>query len=216
MPMHKLRVFLADDHVVLRDGLSMLINAQSDMEVVGYAGDGRGLVQQIQDSQADVVVMDVSMPGGGAQATAQVRQACPEIQVVALTRHSEAGYVRQLMQAGARGYILKQAAASALIDAIRAVANGGTYLDSTLTGRAVQGFVRTQRSAAQDADLSAREAEVVRLLAYGYSNKEIATQLGVSIKTIDTYKVRAMEKLGLRSRVALVRYALQCGWLDQT
>jgi two-component system response regulator NreC len=218
MPMRKLRIFIADDHVVLREGLAMLIDAQPDMEVVGQAADGRTLVQQTQDCQADVVIMDVSMPGGGAQATAQLRQACPNIHVIALTRHSESGYVRRLLQAGARGYVLKGARSQELIDAIRAVAAGGNYLDSTLTDRAVHTFVRTQTesSPVPESDLSDREAEVVRLTAYGYTNKEIATQLGVSIKSADTYKARAMEKLGLHSRAGLVRCALQCGWLDET
>lgn len=217
--MRKLRIFLADDHVVLRDGLTVLINTQPDMEVVGEAADGRGLLQQAPQCRPDVVVMDVSMPNmGGAQTTAQVRQMWPEIQVVALTRHSEPGYVRQLLQAGAHGYVLKQAGAEELIEAIRTVAAGGTYLDSSLTSRAVQEFVRTQSesSAPRELDLSEREADVVRFLAQGYSNKEIATQLGISAKTVDTYKARAMEKLGLHSRAGLVRYALQRGWLDQT
>jgi len=215
--MRKLRIRIADDHTMLREGLTMLIDAQPDMEVVGHAIDGRALVQQTRDCQADIVIMDVSMPGGGAQATAQLRQACPNIQVVALTRHSESGYVRPLLQAGARGYVLKGAGAEELIDAIRAVAAGGTYLDSTLTDRAVHAFVRgqTESSTVVEADLSERETEVVRLTAYGYTNKEVAAQMGVSIKTADTYKARAMEKLGLHSRAALVRYALQRGWLDQ-
>ena len=215
--MRKLRIFIADDHVVLREGLTLLIDAQADMEVVGHAADGRALVQQTQDCQADVVIMDVSMPGGGAQATAQLHKACPNIQVVALTRHSEPGYVRQLLQAGARGYVLKGAHAEELIQAIRAVAAGGTYLDSTLTDRAVHTFVRTQteNNPVPETDLSDREAELVRLIAYGYTNKEIAAQMGISVKTADTYKARAMEKLGLHSRAALVRYALQRGWLDE-
>jgi DNA-binding NarL/FixJ family response regulator len=216
--MRKLRIFIADDHVVLREGLTMLIGAQPDMEVVGQAADGRALVQQVQGCQADIVIMDVSMPGGGAQATAQLRQMYPNVQVIALTRHSESGYVRQLLQAGARGYVLKAAGAAELIDAIRAVAAGDTYFDTTLTGRAVQAFVRsqTESSLGAESDLSEREAEVVRLTAYGYTNKEIAAQMGISTKTADTYKARAMEKLGLHSRAALVRYALQRGWLDQT
>ncbi len=216
--MRKLRIVIADDHVVLREGLSMLIGAQPDMEVVGQAADGRALMQQVQACQADIVIMDVSMPGGGAHATALLRQHCPQVQVIALTRHSEPGYVRQLLQAGARGYVLKGAGAAELIDAIRAVAAGDNYFDSTLTSRAVNAFVRAQTESGPvgEPDLSEREAEVVRLTAYGYTNKEIAAQLGISVKTADTYKARAMEKLGLHSRAELVRYALQRGWLDQT
>lgn len=215
--MQKLRIFIADDHAMVREGLAMLIDLQSDMEVIGQADSGRTLVQQTTDCQADIVILDVSMPAGGAHATAQLHKECPNIHVIVLTRHSEAGYVRQLLKAGARGYVLKGAGTAELLEAIRTVAAGGTYLDSTLTGRVVQAFVgrQTEYSTPLEFDLSEREAEVVRLVAYGYSNKEIAMQLGISIKTIDTYKARAMGKLGLHSRAGLVRYALHRGWLDQ-
>jgi two-component system, NarL family, response regulator NreC len=216
--MPKLRIFLADDHVVLREGLIMLINAQHDMEVIGQAGDGRVALQQTVDCRPDIVVIDISMPLlNGLQLTEQLKHTCPETQVVVLTRHTEPGYIRQMLQVGARGYVLKQADAAELIAAIRSVAAGGTYLDSSLADRVVDKFVRTQTQSGttQDSDLSERETAVVRLTAQGYSNKEIATQLGISVKTVDTYKARAMEKLGLRSRASLVRYALQRGWLDQ-
>lgn len=216
--MEKLRVLLADDHVVLREGLAALINSQADMEVVAQATDGRAAVQQALEYQPDVVVMDLSMPGmRGPQAAAQMIQAYPNMRIVALTRHSEQGYVRQMLQAGARGYVLKNAAAAELIDAIRTVAAGKIYLDASLSDRVVQNYVRTQAEPGEAAasELSAREADVVRLTALGYSNKEIASQLGISVKTVDTYKMRAMEKLDLRSRAALVRYAAQLGWLDQ-
>lgn len=215
--MNKLRIFLVDDHKVLREGLATLINTQIDMEVVGQASSGRELLAQILDCSPAVVVMDISMTEvNGIQATIQLRQTCPDVQVVVLTRHNEPGYVRQMLQAGARGYVLKQAAADELIVAIRTVAAGQSYLDSTLVNRVVHTFTHPQTSGSEapETDLSEREATVVRLIAYGYSNKEIATQIGISVKTVDTYKMRAMEKLGLHSRVGLVRYALQCGWLD--
>lgn len=217
--MNRLRVFLADDHVVLREGLKALIDAQTDMQVVGQAGDGRELLQQALDCQAEVIVLDLSMPGvNGTQAAAQIHEASPNLRVVALTRHAEPAYVRQMLQAGARGYVLKRAPAEELIEAIRAVAAGGTYLDKTLAGRIVNSYVQGQTTGSEriEQDLSDREADVVRLTAYGYSNKEIAAQLDVSVKTVDTYKMRAMGKLGLHSRAALVRYALQRGWLDQS
>lgn len=217
--MSKIRIFLADDHTMLREGLVALITSQSDMQVVGQADSGRTLFQSIQSCQADIVIMDISMPDvSGIQATSQLQELCPEIKVIALTRHSEPGYVRQMLQAGARGYVLKQAAADELLLAIRSVAQGQSFLDSTLSNRVVDGFFANQGqpSPASDLALSEREAEVVRLTAYGYSNKEIALQLGISAKTVDTYKVRAMEKLGLHSRVGLVQYALQKGWLEQT
>jgi two-component system response regulator NreC len=219
MTMCALRVFLADDHVVLREGMALLIGTQPDMEVVGQAGDGKAVLAQALACRPDVVIMDVSMPElNGIQVTAQLRQAAPETQVVALTRHSEAGYVQQMLQAGAQGYVLKQAGGQELIDAIRAVAAGGSYLDTSLSNRVVQGFMRDQTLTGDGSTpaLSERETDVVRLIAHGYSNKEAATQLGLSVKTVDTYKMRAMEKLQLHSRAALVRYALQHGWLDQS
>jgi DNA-binding NarL/FixJ family response regulator len=218
MIMAKIRVFLTDDHTVLRDGLALLIDQQTDMEVVGTAGDGASALAQIDAIQPDIVVMDVSMPDiSGIEATKQICLRWPQIQVVALTRHTEPGYMRQLLLAGARAYVLKQASTDELIGAIRAVVGGGVYLDPTLTRHVADAFLQSQRSRTALAanELSEREADVVRLVAQGFGNKEVATQLGISVKTVDTYKARAMEKLGLYSRAALVRYALQQGWLDQ-
>lgn len=213
-----LRVFLADDHAVVREGLKALINAQPGMEVSGEAGDGRAACQQVRDLLPDVAVMDVSMPEmNGAQATAELKRTCPQVKVLALTVHEDKGYLRQLLESGADGYVLKRAAAEELIHAIRTVAAGGVYLDPALAGEVVGGFVRkpTVRGSLEGGELSDREAEVVRLIASGYSNKEIAAQLDLSVKTVETYKTRSMEKLGLRSRADLVRYALQCGWLRE-
>jgi two-component system, NarL family, response regulator NreC len=215
--MAKLRVFLADDHAVLRDGLVLLINSQQDMEVVGMANDGHDLLQQTRDCSPDVVVIDISMPYvNGIQATEQLLAACPEMAVVVLTRHSEPGYMRQLLAAGARGYVLKQAAAQQLLDAIRVLNSGGVYIDPTLSAPLMKSLTHTREVGALLPELSAREMDVVRLLAQGYANKEIAAQLDLSVKTVDTYKARAMEKLGLYSRAELVRYALHRGWLDLT
>jgi len=214
--MTKLRIFLADDHVVVREGLKALINAQPDMIVIGEAGDGQTAWQQAQVCQPDIVIMDISMPGlNGVQATAQLKQACPAIKVLALSVHDDTSYLRQLLAAGACGYILKHAAAEDLIQAIRMVAAGGVYLDPALVGHVVAGYVRVPMttSALLGADLSERETEVARRIAQGYSNKEIATQLTLSVKTVETYRARAMEKLGIDSRSALVRYALEHGWL---
>ena len=195
--MNRLRVFLADDHVVLREGLKALIDAQTDMQVVGQAGDGRELLQQALDCQAEVIVLDLSMPGvNGTQAAAQIHEASPNLRVVALTRHAEPAYVRQMLQAGARGYMLKQTSAAELLSAIRAVAEGRTHLDTAIAGRVVQSFVRTQAAnESAEADLSAREADVVRLTAFGYSNKEIATRLGISVKTVETHMGKALRLL---------------------
>jgi DNA-binding NarL/FixJ family response regulator len=214
--MAKLQIFLADDHVVVREGLKALINAQPDMIVIGEAGDGQTAWQQARECQPDVVIMDITMPGlNGVQATEQLKRACPTIKVLALSVHEDTSYLRQLLSAGAAGYILKHAAADDLIQAIRMVAAGGVYLDPTLASHVVARYVRApaRASALLGAELSDRETEVVQGIAQGYSNKEIATQLHLSIKTIETYRARAMGKLGLESRSALVRYALEHGWL---
>jgi DNA-binding NarL/FixJ family response regulator len=214
----KLRILLADDHAVVREGLKSLINAQPDMEVVGEASNGLEVAEQVGDCSPNLVIMDISMPElNGAQATAQLLQDCPDIKVLALSVHEDASYLRQLLEAGAVGYVLKRSAADMLIQAVRMVAAGGVYLDPLIAGKVVGSLVgkTTVLGAPATAELSEREADVIRLIAQGYSNKEIATQLGLSIKTVETYKARAMEKLGLDSRVAIVRYALQRGWLQE-
>ena len=217
--MMKLRIFLADDHAVVREGLKSLVEAQPDMQVTGEAGDGQTTCELVPALRPDVVIMDVSMPGmSGARAAEQLRQACPEVKVLALTVHEDKGYLRQLLEAGAAGYVLKRAAADELIRAIRTVAAGGVYLDPALAGTVVGGFVRKPagKGVSEAGDLRDREAEVVRLVAAGHSNKEIAGRLGLSVKTVETYKARSLEKLGLRSRADLVRYALGRGWLQGT
>ena len=215
--MTELRVFLADDHAVVREGLKALINAQPGMAVVGEAGDGLDACERVPALRPDVVVMDVSMPGlTGSQATERLRRECPLVKILALTVHEDKGYIRQLLAAGAAGYVLKRAAAEELIHAIRVVAAGGVYLDPTMAGKVVGGFVRraAEASTPNGAALSEREVEVARLTAAGHSNKEIATRLDLSVKTVETYRARGMEKLGLKSRADLVRYAVQQGWLQ--
>ena len=214
--MDKLRIFLADDHAVVRAGLKTLVDAQADMIVVGEASDGQSALEHMRECAADVVIMDISMPQlNGAAATAQLRHQCPEIKVLALSVHEDTGYLRKLLEAGASGYVLKRSAADTLIQAIRMVAAGGVYLDPAIAGKVV-GSLLGKSMLVRDpaAELSERETDVVRLIAQGYSNKEIATLLNLSVKTVETYKTRAMEKIGLDSRVAIVRYALQRGWLQ--
>jgi DNA-binding NarL/FixJ family response regulator len=214
--MTKLRIVLADDHAVVREGLKALINAQPAMEVVGEAADGRSVCQLAETLGPDVAVLDISMPEGcGAEATGRLRRQCPAVKVLALTVHEDKGYLRLLLEAGARGYLLKRAAAEELVHAIRIVAAGGVYLDPALAGQLVGGLVRKcpRHPAAESGDLSERETDVVRLIASGHSNKEVASRLGLSVKTVETYKGRSLEKLGLSSRADLVRYALQRGWL---
>jgi len=215
----KIRVLLADDHAILREGLAMLINGQDDMQVVAQAANGKEAVVLAATLEPDVAVLDVSMPEmGGAEAADEIRQARPGMRVLALTRHADPAYVRRLLQAGAAGYVLKKSAADALIGAIRMVAAGGTYLEPALGGEIVQrAFMQSQQAARNRAspELSVREEEVLRAIAWGRSNKEIAADLGLSIKTVESYKAAAVEKLELHSRADIVRYALVRGWLAQ-
>lgn len=215
--MDKLRILLVDDHTILRDGLKVLIDAQPDMAVVAQAESGEAALQQAQRCRPDVIIMDVAMPKmGGAEATAAVKEALPDVRVLALTRHSDPGYLRRLFQAGATGYVLKKTAADELITAIRSVAAGGVYVDPTLAANVAEqlGAEPTSIVTAEEKMLSPREAEVLRLIAWGQSNKEIATALNLSVKTVEYYKAKATEKLELPSRTAIVRYALAQGWLQ--
>ena len=217
--MNKLRILLAEDHETIRDGLKLLIGAQPDMEVVGEADNGRVAVQLALQFLPDVAVMDVSMPElNGLQATKKLKQQCPQVKVLALTRHKDGGYMQQLLQAGASGYVLKQSKSAELLRAIRAVAAGQTYLDPAITGKVVDSFIggRGARGAAAGAKLTDREAEVLRLIALGYINKEVATHLSLSVKTVEAHKARGMEKMGMKSRVDIVRYAMLVGWLHDT
>ena len=216
--MKKLRILLADDHVTVREGVKMIINAQADMEVVAEAADGRGAVSEAQAVRPDVVVMDVSMPRlNGLKATAMLTECCPEIRVLALTRHQDDGYLQQLLRAGAAGYVLKQSRPAELLQAIRAIGGGGSYLDPAVAGRVIGDYGRRRQpvtTVAGAGTLSSREEEVLRLIAWGYSNKEIATRLDLSVKTVETHKANAMHKLQMRSRIDIVRLALLQGWLE--
>jgi two-component system, NarL family, response regulator NreC len=214
----RLRVLIADDHALLREALAMLIDKQSDMSVVAQAANGQEAVRMACDIHPDVAVLDVSMPElGGAEATEHIRDHCPETRVIALTRHADQAYVRRLLAAGAGGYVLKKSAADTLLSAIRAVARGETYLEPSLVGPLLQrGLGQSARSAlAPDRILSSREEEVLRGVAWGRSSKEVASQLGLSTKTVESYKATAFEKLGLRTREDLIRYAVVSGWLDE-
>lgn len=214
--MATLKIFLVDDHMVVREGLKALINAQPDMAVIGEASDGANALLQIHDCAPDVVIMDITMPTmNGIEATTKIKQLRQDVAILVLSVHDDTSYLRQLLAAGASGYILKQTAADALIQAIRVVAAGGMYLEPSLADHVVARYVRRPAMTNEllGAALSEREIEVVQRVARGYSNKDIATQLNLSVKTVETYRARAMEKLGLDSRAALVRYALERGWL---
>jgi DNA-binding NarL/FixJ family response regulator len=215
----RLRILLADDHVTVRQGLKMLIDSQDDMTVVSEASDGAAAVEQARTVRPDVVVMDISMPGmNGLVATRTLKQMQPDSVVVILTRHGDDAYLQELLRAGADGYVLKQSAASELLQAIRATAVRGQYLDSALTARVTAGFLAKSGRKAQvtGVSVSERESEVLRLIAAGYSNKEIAAQLELSVKTVEVHKANAARKLGLKGRIDIVKYALLQGWLSDT
>lgn len=211
--MKDLRVFLADDHTIVRNGLRLLIDSQADMEVVGEAADGKSAVSGIQASQPDVAVLDISMPGlGGAEAAERIRRDCPSVRVLVLSAHEEVAYVRQLLAAGAAGYVIKRAAAEDLVRAVRVVAAGQTYIDPAVAAQLVAGLAPHAKPA--EADLSEREQQVLRLIASGNPVKKIAAAIDVGQRTVETYKARAMEKLGLKTRADIVRYAASHGWLS--
>jgi two-component system response regulator NreC len=208
------RVLLADDHETVRQGLKLLLNAQLDIEVVGEAADGREAVSQVKQIMPDVVVMDVSMPDlNGLAATRAVKEAAPEVAVVALTRHSDDAYVQELLGAGASGYVLKQSASAELVRAIRAAAAGQRYLDATLAARAADAYLARNAGRQPNPTISERETNVLRMMALGHSNKEIGNALDISVKTVEVHKANAMRKLGLRGRIDVVRYAALNGWL---
>lgn len=213
----RLRIFLAEDQTILRDSLKALIANEPDMEVVGEAGDGEEAVRLVGAARPDIVVMDVSMPRlDGVQATLAIKRTHPKLKVLALTVHETRSQIRRVLQAGASGYVVKRSAAEELIQALRAVAVQGVYLDPIVAVRLL-GPPKPAAAAGPNGEaLSDRETEVLRLIALGHANKEIGAQLGLSVKTVETFKARAMEKLGLRSRVDIVRHALDRGWLQPT
>jgi two-component system, NarL family, response regulator NreC len=209
----KIRVLLAEDHETVRHGLKLLINRQPDMEVVGEASDGRTAVERAGTLHPNVVVVDVSMPEmNGLAATKAICESMPATRVVALTRYGDDAYVQQLLNAGALGYVLKQSPSAELVDAVRCAAAGQRYLDRSVAAR-VAGTMLGTRTRQRPSSISDREAEVLRLMSLGHSNKEIAGALDLSVKTVEVHKANAMRKLGLRGRIDVVRYAVLQGWL---
>jgi DNA-binding NarL/FixJ family response regulator len=214
-----LRILLADDHVTVRHGLKLLIEAQADMKVIAEASDGAAAVRQALGLKPDVVVMDISMPGmNGLVATRTLKQKQARIAIITLTRHGDDAYLQELLRAGVSGYVLKQSAPAELLQAIRVAAAGGQYLDSSLTPRVTAGFLGREgkKVGKTGATISDRESDVLRLIASGYSNKEIAGRMTLSVKTVEAHKANAMRKLGLSGRIDIVRYAILQGWMSSS
>jgi DNA-binding NarL/FixJ family response regulator len=216
-----LRILIADDHAIVRQGLRLLIDSQPDMEVVAEAAEGRAALDLADAVKPDVVVMDISMPRmNGLGATRILKQRQPAVAIVALTRHEDETYLEELLRAGASAYVLKQSPPADLIQAIRAVAAGGIYLDRAMTSRVADGLL-ARKGPPDVAPTGAkkpteRESEVLRLVAVGHSNVEIAARLDISVKTVEVHKTNAMRKLGLLGRVDVVRYGVLQGWLYDT
>jgi DNA-binding NarL/FixJ family response regulator len=219
VPLHrKLRVLLVEDHETVRQGLKLLIDREPDLEVVGEASEGARAIEHVASSELDVVVMDISMPGvSGIVATRKVKELRPQLPIVTLTRHADQTFLEELLRAGVSAYVLKQSPHAELLRAIRAAAAGQQYVDPALTHHLAARFASPERKPAGRASssLSERETEVLRFVAQGHSNKEIAARLDVSNKTIEVHKANAMRKLGLTGRIELMQYALHVGWLHE-
>jgi DNA-binding NarL/FixJ family response regulator len=213
----KPRVVLADDHPVVLAGLRSLIQADPEIEFVGEATTGLAALSLVREKRPDVAVVDLSMPGlNGIGLAKRLREEFPSVRVVILTLQEERAYVNQALQAGVRGYALKRSALENLIHAIRAVSAGGLYLDPAIAGLVIDPARRGNGASLENSDaseLSGREAEVLKRTALGQTNKEIAHHLDVGVKSVETYKARAAEKLGLATRADIVRYASAQGWL---
>lgn len=211
-----LRILLADDHVTMRSGLRLLIENEPDMTVVAEVSEGDAAVESAIALQPDVLVMDISMPGmNGLAATRALKKRQPDIAIVTLTRHADNAYVQELLRAGVSGYVLKRSPPTELLHAIRAAAAGGQHVDSSLTARVTALAVgRADRTNRALGALSEREEDVLRMIASGYSNKEIAGRLSLSVKTVEAHKANAMRKLGLTGRIDIVKYAVLQGWLE--
>jgi DNA-binding NarL/FixJ family response regulator len=213
--MNKLRVFLAEDHQVVREGIKRVVDAENDMEVIGEAGDGVQALESVLAARPDVILMDISMPGlDGVQVTRMILKEWSDAKILALTAHEDRGFLRAVLEDGAAGYILKVATPKEVIEAIRIVASGRPYLDANIASDLFRGYMNKGPDInGMRVRLSDRETEVMRQIAQGFSNKEIASQLNISVKTVETYKARAMDKLQLNSRADIVQYAIQQGWL---
>ena len=209
------RVLIVDDHAVVRAGLKLLVDGQKDLETVGEAGSARDAIFEARSLKPDVVLLDVVMPDqNGIEIVPQLLKENPESKVLVLSMQDEPRYVREAFEAGASGYVLKEAADSELVAAIREVAGGGRYVHPELGARLVAAESE-ERKRAEDDPLSDREREVLRLLALGHTNQEIAKQLYISVRTAETHRAHIMQKLRLQSRAELVRYALDQGLLEE-
>ena len=207
------RILLADDHALVRQGLSMILAAQPDMEIVGQAGNGQEALELAEKLKPDIVIMDVAMPGlNGIEATRRISVALPRTRVLALSMHKDSVYVREILRAGARGYLLKDSGDADLVAAVRAIAKGEGYISPAVSDAVLSDY---RKHVTDPLDLlTSREREVLQLIAEGKTNKEIAGALNLSVYTVEAHRGRIMEKLNLHSTGELVRFALRNGLID--
>lgn len=212
----RIRVVIVDDHPIFLAGLRNLIQSEQDLELLGEATNGLVALALIRDKQPDIAVLDISMPGlNGVKLARRLAEDCPAVRIVVLTLHEDRAYLTQAVDFGVRGYVLKRSAAESLVPALRAVHAGGLYIDPDISAR----MVSTRRIRAgtrpNPSVLTAREAEVLKQVALGLANKEIALQLGIGVKSVETFRARGSSKVGLRTRADIVRFAAAQGWLAE-
>jgi two-component system response regulator NreC len=214
----KVTVLLADDHAVLRSGITLLLNRQDEFMVVGEAPTGLATIALTEELQPDLILLDLNMPGfGGLEAIPTLKQKSPDSKILILTMHDESEYLKQSLKSGASGYILKRAADTELLSAMRSVMSGEVFVHSAMTKSLLEDYLPdSEKGSVEDGwdGLSNREKQVLKLVALGHTSQEMAEQMKLSIKTVDTYRARMMEKMGFKTRAALVRFALQRGLLD--
>jgi two-component system response regulator NreC len=210
-----IRVLLVDDHIVLRDGLKSLLNHESDIEVIGDVGDGREAISAVESLQPDVILTDISMPGlNGIESVRMLRHEHPTLKIIILSMHSGQEYVLQSLQAGANGYVVKQADASEVLAAIRSVMAGGAYLSPTISKHLINDYLSQTPEEISGPKLTTREREVAQLIAEGQSTREISETLTISVKTVETHRMNIMKKLDAKSATDIIKYALKKGWIS--
>lgn len=209
-PNGRIRVLVADDHTIVREGLVMILRSSPDIEVVGEAADGEQAIAMVEKLKPHVVLMDISMPGmSGLEAIRHIRRAHPQVKVLALTIHESEDYILHVLRAGVHGYVVKRAAGQELLSAIRAVARGESYLHPAIVKVVLSDYLQRLEHGQEEPVLTEREREIVRLIAEGYKNREIAQRLNISLKTVETHRANIMQKLNISDRVQLVRFAIR-------
>ncbi len=213
--MAKIRVLIADDHAIVREGIRMILLQQPDIEVIGEAADGQQAIDQVNRLGPDIVLMDIAMPGlGGLEATIEIRKTRPQTRILVLTQYDDKEYVFRFLKAGASGYVLKKTVGGVLVAAVRSVYEGKSFIDSAVAGTVIEGMLHPEEPAPGEAtyeSLSDREKQVLKLIAEGYTSARIAGVLNISIKTVMTHRTNLMDKLGLHNRADLVRFAVRHG-----